>query len=215
MKAVEVDRFGDHILPSRYKNGITSGCRVDGFLNCAVISGDVKFSSNVNGWSVDSTPMTFVSNGLWTITVEASPETSVHPRAGMYFKLNPGWLGQSNGDDFCVIMPNQLISWSPNKPLAGDPCTITYDPTGGPLDGQAQINIHWWVDGLDGLPGGSGGTAWPGDMMTSNSPTEWTYTFMVPSNALYTVNFLFNEGVGSIKDENYDPDRNYMLFVGP
>jgi hypothetical protein len=140
----------------------------------------------------------------------------------MYWKANPDWIGQPGlpfaGKNFAIITENQGISWMPNRPLPGTSCTITYDPTGGPLEGQAEIGIWWWVDGMDGLGGGSGGTVtWPGDAMTSNAPNEWVYTFTIPPNTQRTVNFLFNNNVpsGTIKDENFEQDMNYLLFVGP
>ena len=179
---------------------------------------DVRFSSNANGWSGDATPMTFLGDGLWTTSIIAVPEVDAYgPRAGMYWKVNPGWIGQAGSwnEDFCVIMTNQGISWTPNRPLPGESCTITYDPTGGPLEGEPEVSIHWWVDGLDGLPGGTGGTAWPGDLMSSNAPNEWVHTFTVPADTVHSINFLFNDGSGGNKDENFKGNRNYNLFVGP
>jgi len=94
---------------------------------------------------------------------------------------------------------------SPSPPLAGQPVTITYDPTGRNLASATSVNIHY------GYNGGNW-TAVPGVPMTKDGAV-WKFTYTVPVSAT-TIAVAFNNGSGTW-DNNGGPNWNFSVTTTP
>ena len=94
---------------------------------------------------------------------------------------------------------------SPSTPLAGQPVTITYDPTGRNLASATSVNIHY------GYNGGNW-TAVPGVPMTKDGAV-WKFTYTVPVSAT-TIAVAFNNGSGTW-DNNGGPNWNFSVNTTP
>ena len=94
---------------------------------------------------------------------------------------------------------------SPSTPLAGQPVTITYDPTGRNLASATSVNIHY------GYNGGNW-TAVPGVPMTKDGAV-WKFTYTVPVSAT-TIAVAFNNGSGTW-DNNGGPNWNFSVTTTP
>ena len=97
------------------------------------------------------------------------------------------------------------VTVSPATPVAGQPVTVTYDPTGRGLASATAVNIHHGFNG-------SNWTTLPGVAMTK-SGSNWTYTYNVATNAT-TIAVCFNNGSGTW-DANGGANWNFGVADQP
>ena len=98
------------------------------------------------------------------------------------------------------------VTVNPDPVQAGDPVTISYDPTGGPLAGASDIYLHYGFDEWNTVIS-------PDPLMTFNSGTG-TWDISVPVNSSAgQLDLVFNDGNG-IWDNNNSADWHYTVEGG-
>lgn len=95
----------------------------------------------------------------------------------------------------------ETVSWTPDKPTAGNNVTITYNSTGRPLENASSMQIHWGYDGWTGVTDTT---------MTSKGNNTWEVTLNVPSSASSTLDFVFTDG--SNWDNNNSQDWSITIY---
>jgi alpha-amylase len=94
---------------------------------------------------------------------------------------------------------------SPAAPIAGQPVTVTYDKTGGPLAASPNIRLHRGMNGWSPV-------ASPDPTMTRD-PVSGTYswTFLAPESA-YAIDFAFNSVESpTLWDNNSGQDWHFAV----
>ena len=173
--------------------------------------GNVQPDGTVNDpWTDHS--MTFLSNGLWygEIPVKATNNGLVrfvfrNGSAGVYDKD----YGYSGADQYRVHVGGRA-TWTPEPVARGGSLAVSYDSTGGPLDGATGVWIHAGFDKFEG-------TDWSATLstgMTQIVSNQWTVTIPVPTNAFKTRHFLFRNPEGTVWDNQYDP-THWHAFIDP
>jgi hypothetical protein len=99
--------------------------------------------------------------------------------------------GQTNGGGGGGNEPSSAVATSPNPPVAGQPVTITYNPTGRNLASATAVNIHHGFN----TDITANWTPVPGVPMTKEG-ANWKFTYTVPANATI-VRYVFNNGTGT------------------
>ena len=97
------------------------------------------------------------------------------------------------------------VTVSPAPPVAGQPVTVTYDPTGRGLASATSVNIHHGFNG-------SNWTVLPGVAMTKTG-SNWTYTYNVATNAT-NISMVFNSA-GNNWDNNNNANWNFSVTNQP
>jgi len=94
------------------------------------------------------------------------------------------YVGEGTGGG----IPDETVWWDPEEPVAGESVTIFYDPTGRPLDGAAQVWIHYGFNGWGGV------TDSP---MTFDAIEEvWNVMLSIPSSA-NLIDLVFHDNAGT------------------
>ncbi len=97
------------------------------------------------------------------------------------------------------------VAVDPDPPVAGMAVTVSYDPTGRPLEGAAAVYLHYGYNGWHP-------TVDPDASMTWNAGTSvWEVTVTVPSQAV-EINMAFNDGAGTW--DNNDGDNWTIAVTG-
>ena len=95
------------------------------------------------------------------------------------------------------------VAIGPDPAVAGQPVTVTYDPSGGVLDGASQVYMHYGYD--------SWGTVISPDVAMNWNATEeyWDLTVPVLSSATQ-LDMVFNDGAGTW-DNNSGQDWHFSV----
>jgi hypothetical protein len=94
---------------------------------------------------------------------------------------------------------------APSPPVAGEPVTIYYDPTGGPLGGTSTARIHLGWNNWSTVVS-------PDPVMTFNAASNrWEFTTNVPPNVT-RLSCVFNNG-SSIWDNNNGQDWHFAVVT--
>ena len=98
-------------------------------------------------------------------------------------------------------------NWNPLYPAAYDLLTITYDPTGGPIDpGVSEIDMHWQMT-VEGnkFPAVPSQSMWPENTTVDNwlGPSKAITPMVKNASDIWTVNITFS----------YMPDDLLVWFV--
>ena len=100
---------------------------------------------------------------------------------------------------------DDVVTVTPVPAVAGEPVTITYNPSGRVLDGAAQVFIHSGVNGWTEVR--------PQEAMTFDATLQvWTIT-TTPGALASVLNFVFNDGAGTW-DNNGGADWAVALEAG-
>ncbi len=107
----------------------------------------------------------------------------------------------------CVFVATGLVvhvhasssTIDPLLPVSGQPVTITYDPTGGPLAGAGTVYIHKGENGWNNVQ----------DVAMTLSNGLWYATYPVPEGT-YQLNFVFWDLAGTWDNNNYQ-DWNFRV----
>lgn len=91
---------------------------------------------------------------------------------------------------------------TPESFSRGEQITVSYDATGGPLEGASQVFIHRGFNGFSGVQV-------PNPAMTSAGPNLWTHSVTIPNNAS-EINIAFNNGAG-LWDNNDTADWSFAI----
>ncbi|MCB1070553.1 MAG: hypothetical protein H7A43_03300 [Verrucomicrobia bacterium] len=170
-------------------------------------------SIDENNWF--SRPMTFLGNGLWTVSMDVAALTNGTKdqiRFGFRNELNGNWDGNywPGGSENYRMIVGSRATWTPENPGAGDLLTVTYDATGGVLEGGTNVYIHSGYNKYEG-------TDWVvayETPMTNTGGETWTTTVQMPTNGFKTFNMLFrNLGDTTTWDSEYDP-LHWVVFPG-
>jgi hypothetical protein len=111
------------------------------------------------------------------------------------------WVGptsQGGGGD--------VVTVSPNPPVAGQNVTIRYNPAGRPLAGAAQVSLHYGFNHWSPVVSPDPAMTW--DALES----EWTITVGVPSSVTQ-LDIVFNNGAGTW-DNNGGADWHFAVTGG-
>jgi hypothetical protein len=96
---------------------------------------------------------------------------------------------------------------APAPPLQGEPVTIFYDPTGGPLAGATTVRIHLGWNNWSTVVN-------PDPAMTFDATSNgWTFTTVVPSAATQ-LDCVFNNSSGTW-DNNNQQDWHFAVLTNP
>ncbi|MBJ7259061.1 MAG: hypothetical protein JHD33_05920, partial [Chthoniobacterales bacterium] len=87
---------------------------------------------------------------------------------------------------------SSAVSLSPTNPVAGQSLTVTYNPAGRALGSATNVNLHYGYN--QNIT--ANWTVLPGMAMSRTNSTNWTYTYVIPSNAT-TIALVFNNGSGT------------------
>lgn len=98
------------------------------------------------------------------------------------------------------------VSVSPTPPVAGNPVTINYTPTGGPISAANPVKIHLgWNNWASVIA--------PDPSMTFNAASNrWEYSATIPLNATQ-LDAAFNNGSGTW-DNNGGADWHFTVTAG-
>ena len=102
-----------------------------------------------------------------------------------------------------VINPGgDAVMIGPDPAVAGELVTITYDPAGGPLNGTAQVFLHYGFDGW---------TTVMQDIAMSWDAVAETWALTVPTiSTASQLDIVFNDGAG-VWDNNNGSDWHFNL----
>lgn len=131
-------------------------------------------------------------NHVWTETINA-PDNA--PSATVYFE-NGETIDSRNGQNWSVSIldceaPAGPVWTLPFTPVAGQPVTVYYNPTGRALASAPAVNIHHGNN--DNVP--ANWTTPPGLPMTKDG-SNWKFTYTVPASATI-VRYAFNNTAGT------------------
>lgn len=91
----------------------------------------------------------------------------------------------------------------PMPPVAGDPVTISYDPSGGPLAGASQVFLHYGFNDWD--------TVHPTDLPMNWDAAQSKWATAIPvSNSANQLDLVFNNG-GGLWDNNNGQDWHFSV----
>ncbi len=109
-----------------------------------------------------------------------------------------GYGGEPAGGD-------EAASIDPDPALAGEDVTISYDPAGRPLEGAAQVWLHYGFNGWNPVISPDPIMAW--------NPTDlvWEVTAPVPEGA-YQLDLVFHDGEGTW-DNNGTLDWHFTVIA--
>ncbi|HMO49755.1 MAG TPA: hypothetical protein PKE26_02355 [Kiritimatiellia bacterium] len=162
-------------------------------------------------------PMTFQGNGLWRVELTVAPLSNdlTKARINYGFKNEPDTTWDQNfgpwGVDNYAIIVGSRASWTPERPMAGELLTITYDATGGVLFGGTNVHLH---SGYNKFEGTDWSPAFENSPMTNIGGEVWTTTVQMNTNGFKTFNMLFrNNGDEVTWDSEYDP-LHWVVFPG-
>ncbi|MGA1193881.1 MAG: carbohydrate binding domain-containing protein [Kiritimatiellia bacterium] len=178
--------------------------------------GPLSNSTPVVMWSRFATTGGFTSNtmahtggGVSTYTFATVPDTGAVLEVN--FQNADGTRTDNRGGrNYTVSIPDCDAPpgpvWTvPFTPIAGQPVTVNYDPTGRVLDSATTVNIHY------GYNGGNW-TLVPGESMTQSGDI-WTYTYTVPADAA-TIAMVFNND-NNTWDNNGGANWNFDVDTQP
>ena len=95
------------------------------------------------------------------------------------------------------------VTLGPDPPQAGEPVTITYDPSGGPLDGASEVYLHYGFDDWSTVIN-------PDPLMNFDS-TEGIWDITVPvSSSASVLDLVFNDG-NDTWDNNNGADWHFQV----
>lgn len=163
----------------------------------------MNLTGTFSGWN-NGLPMTFAGNGTWMIDLELPAANSgdgvqFKPRGGPTYK----WY--ETGGEFQFIRGTGGVTVSPLPPVAGQPLTITLDAAGTPLNAATDIRLHMGFDGWHNVQES------PRPAMTNTAGTLWEYTFDVPEDCQYSIDWVFTDGTGA----TWYSDGNWHAFLAP
>lgn len=151
-------------------------------------------------------PMTNVGTDIWSVTVNLP---SAATQLDFVFTTNPsgGQWDNNNGADWHVnVLPETpRASWTPDPPVAGQPMSITYQASPGPLATATQIYLHrgynsWAATTIVHLP------------MTDQGSGVWGLTFTLPQE-VDQVDFVFADGLEGAPGILWDNNNGYDWHV--
>jgi alpha-amylase len=98
---------------------------------------------------------------------------------------------------------------TPPEPVGGQPVTVIYDKTGGPLAGSPNIRLHRGINGWSPV-------AAPDPQMTRDPVTgAYSWTFVAPESA-YVLDFAFNSVESpALWDNNSTQDWHFAVTAPP
>ena len=149
----------------------------------------MNLTGTFSGWN-NGLPMSFVGEGTWMIDLALPAANSgdgvkFKPRGGPTFK----WY--ETGGDFQFIRGTGGVAVTPLPPVAGESLTITLDAAGTPLSTATDIRLHIGFDGWQNVQNN------PRPAMSNTSGSTWEYTFEVPAECQYSIDWVFTDGTGS------------------
>lgn len=151
------------------------------------------------------TPMTSQGTGTWTYTYAVPAAASNRVACAFHDEQAPANWDNNGGNDWEATVDR--VGVSPYPPVAGQACTIRYEDQGGPLAGEAAINIHLGYNGWSTIVS-------PDPAMTFHAGSgRWEYAFAVPTNAAQ-LDIVFNDG-GSVWDNNSGMDWHRAVQAAP
>lgn len=102
--------------------------------------------------------------------------------------------------------PGDGVTVNPDPPVANQNVTIQYDPAGRPLDGWAEVFMHYGFNGWDP-------TISPDPAMSWNATGQvWQVTVSVPGYAIQ-LDMVFHNEAG-VWDNNYGQDWHFAVTRG-
>ena len=163
----------------------------------------MNLTGTFSGWN-NGLPMSFVGDGTWMIDLALPAANSgdgvkFKPRGG------PAYTWYETGGDFQFIRGTGGVTVSPLPPVAGEPLTITLDAASTPLSAATDIRLHMGFDGWHNVQES------PRPAMTHTTGTLWEYTFDVPEECQYSVDWVFTDGTGT----TWYNDGNWHAFMAP
>ncbi len=181
------------------------------------LTGDrnVQIAGNWTSWN--PVPMTFIGDGVWLYELNAT--TSTFANTEIKFKprnlAGSFWDGMGGGgNDFFAYIGDLRASYSNPNPTNGELLTITYNANGGPLAAATNVNAYLGFD-----------EQWfsAANRTMTNTPGNtniWEVAVTVPTNALLSVNFVFNNGPVGGGGTTWDSEgsappngRQWRLFI--
>lgn len=99
-----------------------------------------------------------------------------------------------------------VIEVQPNPPVAGQSVTVRYNPTGRPLSGAVQVNIHRGFNNWNPTVSPDAAMTWIA------AESVWQITFTVPSTATQ-LDIVFNNGANTW-DNNNGQDWHFSVTGG-
>lgn len=153
--------------------------------------------------------MTSTSPDVWVSTV--TPPNNA-PSATVWFESG-STIDSRNGQNWSVTIrdaeaPQGPVWTVPFTPVAGQPVTVHYDPSGRNLAAAATVKVHHGFN--ENVT--ANWTAVPGVSMTKDGAI-WKYTYSVPANATM-LRYVFNNNAG-IWDNNGGGNWNIDVAAQP
>ncbi len=100
------------------------------------------------------------------------------------------------------VTPDVIVTIDPDPAIAGELVTITYDPTGGVLDGSQQVFLHYGFDSWSSVMT---------DIAMDWNATDSLWSLTVPTLASASqIDMVFNDGAGTW-DSNNGADWHFSL----
>lgn len=167
-----------------------------------------RFSTNDTDWA--SAVMTRTSTNAFTYTFNEVPDNAPQLEV-CFFDDNDNWESRNGANWKTSIRDCDAPIWIdgvsiyPEVPTAGEPATITYNPSGRVLASANAANIHY------GYNGGNW-TAAPGEPM-AKSGSVWTFNYTIPEAASNIV-MCFNNN-GDTWDNNQSKDWAFEVTAIP
>ncbi|MBU6181306.1 MAG: hypothetical protein KGR46_00645 [Verrucomicrobia bacterium] len=136
--------------------------------------------------------MNSTSANVWTHTISA-PNNA--PSAIVWFQSG-STIDSRNGQNWTVTVrdcdaPQGPVWTVPFTPVAGQPVTVYYNPTGRNLASATTVFIHHGINTTNPVDW----TTPPGVPMTKDG-SNWKFTYTVPQNATI-VRYVFNNNAGT------------------
>ena len=159
--------------------------------------------------------MTFLGEGLWHTSIPYFPSAKTgkdfirfeFTDTDSSFKhVNERFGGR--GNPYRIIVGSRA-TWAPERPAFGGELSITYDATGGPLQGKTHIWIH---SGYNKYEGADWVPAFELPMKNMGGE-KWSITVTMQTNRFKTFNMHFRDRnpLGDTWDNEFEP-LHWVVF---
>jgi len=194
------DADGVNLLSSIQNETYAGGPEVSGWNSVVMTSSDVPPQGGVLTPTYRALRyggmITGQQNVLIDYYVEAVDNTGHTARSD----IQHVYVGTSGGG------PGDVVTINPDPAVAGEPVTISYDPTGRVLDGAAAVYLHYGFNGWNPVVSPDPAMAW------NSAEGVWQVTVSVASSATQ-LDLVFNNGAGTW-DNNGGQDWHFAVSGG-
>jgi hypothetical protein len=192
-----VDGDGSNPLGSTQNETYTGGAEVGSWISVPMNSSDVSPQNGVLTPTYRALRYGGMIAGLEDVLVDYYVEAVDGNGNLARTDIQHVFVGASS------VIGGDRVTLNPSPALAGEPVTITYDPTGGPLASASQVFLHYGFDSWSPVHSPDVPMSWNG------TTAKWNVTVPVSTSA-EMLDMVFNNGSGTW-DNNSGQDWHFNV----